>query len=448
MAEPLQRKPGLRHRFARDQRGIIIIMFALMLPIIVGFIGLGVEVAYWFAAKRDLQAAADAAAIAGSYELAEGRSSSVGTVATQEATNNGWDSSSGTITIRSFDYNATYPASGSYTADQDAVEVVLTQDQNLMFAGYFLSNSVTINSRAVGLAVAGDNEACLLALGSSNAAKAMWVHGSAAVTMTGCSAMTNSTDDAAITTTSGLSVDCVYSAGGVSGTPTTTACSGAKENVPASTDPYESLTKPVASDFDSCTTYNDPNNADDSITAGVYCGISFGNNNKTLTLGAGTYYLDSLGNSANKGNLKMSASGGTIDGSAGVTFVFGDSTWDGTPGTADCGGLNLTGGTLNLTAPDASSGEPYPGIIFYRSSECDSGADIEFGGNNDSTLYGAIYSPAGEIKTSGTGAVSGTCLQFIADTIELTGTSSLGSTCDADSGVQSVTAGGKGSLVE
>ncbi len=284
-------------RFRSDRRGLIIVMFALMLPIIVGFIGLGVEVSYWFAAKRDLQAAADAAAIAGSYELAEGRSSSVGSVATTEATSNGWDSSSGTITIRSFDFNATYPASGSYTTDQDAVEIELTQDQNLMFAGYFMSSAVTINSRAVGLAVAGSSTACVLALGSANSSKALWVSGSAAVTMTGCSAATNSTDSAAVTTTSGLSVDCVFSAGGVSGTPTTTAYSGAKSNQPTVTDPYEAaVTKPADSDFANCgsdgsngdgNSYSD-SNADETIDEGVYCGINFSSQNDTLTMTEGT----------------------------------------------------------------------------------------------------------------------------------------------------------------
>ena len=47
-------------------------MFALMLPIMLGFIGLAVEVGYWFSKHRDLQAAADVAAFAGSYDIAEG----------------------------------------------------------------------------------------------------------------------------------------------------------------------------------------------------------------------------------------------------------------------------------------------------------------------------------------------------------------------------------------
>ncbi len=100
LKKPLQLRSPRWKAFTGDEKGIIIVMFALMLPLLVGFVGLGVEVAFWFTLKRDMQAAADAAAIAGSYELAEGRSSSITTVATREATSNGWEAAGGTIAVR------------------------------------------------------------------------------------------------------------------------------------------------------------------------------------------------------------------------------------------------------------------------------------------------------------------------------------------------------------
>jgi hypothetical protein len=439
LLEPSHKQPGLRRRFRRDQRGIIIIMFALMLPVIVGFIGLGVEVVYWFSASRNLQAAADAAALAGSYELAENRSGSIDTVAWREASGNGWSDVGGTLSANNPPTNAEYPA---YLANTSAVEVELTQDINLMFAGYFLSSAVTINARAVGLAVAGSSESCILALGGSNGAKSLWVAGSATVTMTGCTASTNSTDDAAITTTSGLSVDCVYSAGGVSGTPTTTACSGAKENQPTVSDPYASITAPEDSDFSNCGSdgsngdggsYVGPN-ADSTIDPGVYCGITFSQQDKTLTLNAGTYYID-------RGSL--TSTGGTIDGTAGVTIVFGDST-----GADNCGQVSFTGNSnVTIVAPITEDGEPFTGITFYIGSNCDPGEDIKIAGNNDSTIIGAVYNPNGSISITGTGSVGGTCLQLISDTMKITGNSDIGSDCD-DVDVQTILSGGKGSLVE
>ena len=50
-----------------DRTGSIIPMTALMLPLIVGMTGFGVDVSMWMMNKRDLQSAADAAAIAAAW---------------------------------------------------------------------------------------------------------------------------------------------------------------------------------------------------------------------------------------------------------------------------------------------------------------------------------------------------------------------------------------------
>lgn len=415
-------------RFGRDRKGGVIIVFALLLPVLVGFIGLGVEVTYWFSKKRDLQAAADAAALAGSYELAEDRASNMLVVATREATGNGWESAGGSITVRSYDYNTTYPASGSYTTDKDAVEVVLTRAENLMFAGWFMSGGVTINARAVGLAVANASDACILALGSANASGALLVSGSAAVTISGCSASTNSTDSAAVTTTAGLSVDCVYSAGGISGTPTTTACSGPKSNQPAVTDPYEAaITKPSDSDFSTCSAYSGA--ASITTSDSPLCSLSV---TSALTMAAGTYYID-------RGDVRLTG-GGVVDATAGVTIVFGDST-----GGNNCGGLTITGNSnLDITAPTSGN---FSGITLYRSSECDDEDDFNFGGNNDSVIIGAVYNPSATIKLTGSGVVGSTCLQLISDIVLISGNGTLGGDCDS-AGTLELSAGGSGSLVE
>ena len=298
--------------FARDGRGVIMVMFALLLPVFVGFIGLAVEVGYWYQNHRDLQAAADAAALAGSYEIAEDRASNVGTIAQREAENNGWSSTGGTITIRADQFNSTFPASGSYTTDSDAVEIQLTRSVNLLVAGYFLDSARTINARAVGLAVAGANTACVLALGSglSTGQSAITSSGGASVTMSGCVVSTNSTNSAAIKLSGGgtITADCVYSSGGVSGTPTTTNCSGAKENQPAVSDPYASIAQPS---FSACSNpadkYSISGSTVDTISDGVYCSIS-SSSSGTLTMNAGTYFLDG-------GDFKISGSG-NVDGTA------------------------------------------------------------------------------------------------------------------------------------
>lgn len=425
---------------ARDERGVIIVMFAFMLPIMIGFLGLGVEVAFWFQDRRDLQAAADAGALAGAYEVAEDRVSSTSTVAQREAEANGWSSSEGTITVNNDQVNSTFPSSGNFDADSDAVEVILTRTIEPLFIGYFMDN-LTLTAGAVATVVAGATEACVLALGDGLApgASAITVSGTASVTMTGCTFATNSDNNAAIKLTGGgsLTADCVYSGGGISGTPTTTACaSPGKTNQPTISDPYADIAQPA---FASCSNpadnYSLSGSSTDTLDASiqdVYCKIT-SSSSGTLTLDAGTYFLDG-------GDFKISGSG-NVSATNGVTIVLGDSS-----GGSSCGNVNITGsGEIDMTAPTSGT---YSGILFFRHSSCSStGQDMSFSGNSDSTVIGAIYSPSKGLNISGGTSIAGSCLQLIANQISFTGSGTIGSECDS-AGTSSILAGGKGSLVE
>ena len=57
-------------RWARDRGGASAIIFGLALPAIVGFVGLGVETAFWYLEKREHQEAPDSTALAGAREFA------------------------------------------------------------------------------------------------------------------------------------------------------------------------------------------------------------------------------------------------------------------------------------------------------------------------------------------------------------------------------------------
>lgn len=59
-------------KFKNDD-GAVAILFAIVFLVLVGIAALAVDVGYWYTCKRQLQSAADAAALAGCQELAEGR---------------------------------------------------------------------------------------------------------------------------------------------------------------------------------------------------------------------------------------------------------------------------------------------------------------------------------------------------------------------------------------
>ncbi len=52
---------GLLRSFCKDKRGASAVIFGITLPILVGFMGLGTEVGYWYLENRQLQSASDMA---------------------------------------------------------------------------------------------------------------------------------------------------------------------------------------------------------------------------------------------------------------------------------------------------------------------------------------------------------------------------------------------------
>lgn len=114
--------------FKRETNGAIAIMTALSLPVVVGFIGMGVEAGLWFHAKRDLQTAADSAAVAAAYEVARGYPNAIAVqTGGSAAASNGYDGSKNdTITV-----NAP-PASGDFNGNNEAVQVIMTRNLNAL----------------------------------------------------------------------------------------------------------------------------------------------------------------------------------------------------------------------------------------------------------------------------------------------------------------------------
>src|SRR3954453_15688304 len=61
------------HRTAlADRRGAVGILFALAMPVLIGFTALGTEVGLWYLERRNLQTAADVSAIAAAFEVLNG----------------------------------------------------------------------------------------------------------------------------------------------------------------------------------------------------------------------------------------------------------------------------------------------------------------------------------------------------------------------------------------
>lgn len=405
--------PGL----LRDEGGAIAIMFALMLPLVLGAIGMGVEIGNWFAMKRELQSAADAAALAGAFEKDSGSSTStVTSEATIEAVRNGFSTSGGgTITVN------IPPTSGSYTADSSAVEVKLTRPIQTAFVNYIMgSASFTATARAVAKVKMQEGNGCVLSLNSAVKWSTEFT-GNVNVNLTNCDVIANSSHDEAIRATGSVSVtaDCIRTVGGYTtsggASLTSTECSGVETGSKAYGDPYADR------EIESYSTVCDSAHTNKSITStgtytlspGVYCGGITATGSNTINLSPGTYIL-------HEGDFNISGSG-SITGSNITIILTGSSA-------SSVGNIDLTGTrTMTLSAP--TSGD-YTGMLFFQSRSASSSGTNKITGSSSFNITGAVYTPNRVIDYSGNAGGGTNCVQLIGDTVEFTGTSGMnGANC-------------------
>jgi hypothetical protein len=138
-----------------DERGNVLILAALGLPLVMGCAGLAVDTTQWVLAKREIQAAADAAATAGVYGLIKGADPDV--AADQSFAMSGELDRLRAVTVeRSPD---------GYGDDPFAVRVRITVPLQLTFSSMFLRSRPTITAEAIATVVE-NGEYCAFAVGS------------------------------------------------------------------------------------------------------------------------------------------------------------------------------------------------------------------------------------------------------------------------------------------
>jgi Putative Flp pilus-assembly TadE/G-like len=132
------------------QRGTVTVLWAIAMPVVLGFIALGIEVSAWYVAQTDLQAATDAAAIATVYSI--GGNADLAAVAAGEMARNGF----GAGTKLSITVNSP-PLSGAYAGDKNAVELIVSLPESLPFGTFMLAknSAFSLSARAVVLSGSG-----------------------------------------------------------------------------------------------------------------------------------------------------------------------------------------------------------------------------------------------------------------------------------------------------
>jgi len=398
-------------RFGMAECGAIAVIMALSLPVVIGFVGLGVEVGLWFHAKRGLQSAADAAALSGAYERLAGHAYGVAvSSAEQAAAVNGY---SGGLDD-TIDVNVP-PLSGEFAGDVDAVEVIISRQMRLLFTGMILDDNVRIDAYAVAILTPGDDPFCVLAL-NPTVGGAVSIGGTANVTLDcGIAANSNANDAVEIFGNADVLAGNVQTAGGisVSGNGELTTVKGEKENAPRVKDPYADIPEPDDEVCDHNQEVKVQNNQTVTLQPGVYCGgirISGG----VAHFAPGVYILRG-------GDLKII--GGVTTGDD-VFFYLTEK--NGTYAEVDIAGNAAV--TLNADPDGDSVGGDYAGMLFMQDDNA-TGTSSKFNGGADMELGGIIYFPSQPIDFTG-GASAGGCTVIVGSVVTFSGNSGMQIACE------------------
>jgi hypothetical protein len=417
----------------RDKRGNALLIMGAALPMVVGAAGLASDTIQWTLWKRQLQRAADSAAIAGVYTryAAGGATTNVPTAVSHDITLNdhNW------MSLMTGYPQISYPANSGVKTNQ--VQVTLQIQQRLPFSSLFMTAAPIITATSTAATVPAGGSACFEALETANTT-GLNFSGNAGIEAPDCDGFSNSGGSNASVAKGSSSVT-LNSVGGVGGVQNSNNfhVTAYRPYSPALTDPFSQV-NPDFSQMQcdvgqtvvnghgnaavTTTTYGpyaltDADNGNlanlknsSNVQANCFSSISVASNT-TLTLPSGTYYI-------NGGDLTVQ---GTLNCTS-CTFVLTNKD-----AASPIGNIKNNGNPdskMNITAPSDST-NPYKGIAIYqdrRAQNCNSCNTIN--GNNASIIQGAIYLPSQELTYNGTGTTSAICTMFVARRLNFSGNSS------------------------
>ncbi len=400
-----------------SDRGNALVIAGAALPLIVGSAGLATDTVQWTLWKRQLQRAADSAAIAGVYQRVRTNSESpVVTAVNADLTKN---QQTGIALLSGYPTVQLLADSGD---QRQRVQVGLAVRRPLAFSGIFLSQAPAIVANATAASVPGHDEYCIISLETNPANTGILGTGNASVEMD-CGGITNSpaTNSAAANGSSSMKMSVIASVGGIQQS-NNWHVGKYDPYITALPDPYAAV-GPQPSDMKCAKGSGSGNNAmlalDENTDvanaidangnkANCFTSLSVGSN-RTLTLPAGIYYI-------NGGDVNIQGRLTGVD----VTIVLTNISTTGSP-TIGNFKMNASG-ELNLTAPTSG---PYAGIAVYQDRRATdvngSGSPNKINGNSTSNVTGALYFPKQELEYNGNGTLTAVCTRFVTRRIKFSG---------------------------
>jgi Flp pilus assembly protein TadG len=310
------------NKFSADQRGSVIIVFSLIIPVLLATAGAATDYGRLAARRAQLQKVADAAAQSAAKVLASnyGQTQSVREAAAIQAANsyaNGAAPTASTVTTPSLATNS--------------VDVQITETLNLMFGGFIGHAGSSVGA----LAKAKYNlpPACVVALGV-NVTTGIQVDGSAAIEAPGCSVWSNTpTATSMMLNNAGkITAGKVCAVGGGSGGTVTPTMEKYCQPAP---DPFAG--RNLTSGTRACDHTNKVVQASTTLSPGVYCGGLLVKGSVTVTLAPGLYEI--------RGGPLHLQGNGTVNGN-GVSILLGSGAYLDYQGSPNVNIAAMTTGAL------------------------------------------------------------------------------------------------------
>ena len=417
----------------KNESGQVLVITSLSMLVLLGIMGMALDAGMLFRAKRTVQIAADAAAVAAALDVRYNDDVDSAIVAGQAAAaQNGFTNEANGVTV-SINIPPKY---GSLAGQSGYIESVVQYPSPTFFMKLLDINSVTIASRAV--AGTGSTYACIWALDRSGSAVS--ISGSAELYTPECSIYDDSSASDALTLSGGGSITAksigiagsysVSNNGSLSPTPTTGLAPAA--------DPLAGLAAPtVSSDNCAGTNCNISVSGGSNVTLypGTYSSIS-NSGSGIITFTAGNYIITGSVSSSSNGGIVFSPGnytiGGDLSDTGGSSMSFGTGLYivGGNlklTGSGQITGQGVTfytqgsssiqgGSNLSLSAPTSGT---YSGLLFFQSrSDSES---LTVAGSSGSSVEGILYAPSAAVALSGSSSGATMSLDIVCDTLSVGG---------------------------
>jgi hypothetical protein len=403
---------SLVKRLIGDRGGNAMLFVALGLPVLVGAAGYGTDMAQLYMWKRELQHSVDQAALAGAYALADNPDSdNYETRARQEFDANqdrtADYASDPTVTLRSYD-------GGS----DNSVVVSASVTRRLPFSGFLVNKSMFVQASAqASFSHGATYKACLMAL-KKDAGGTFTVGGNATVNAA-CGLGALSCEEDAITVGGSATVhtDSIVACGTVD-VPSNLQ-SKVTEHATVS-NPFEDLPAPKPTD-NTGKTFSCPKKGAANLSPGRYVG---GINAKCdITFASGIYVIDG-------GTLDLTDQKAAVNGTK-VMFVLKNGATISLGGQGNSGTINLSPMEAgDFTGDNAQYADMYAGMLVYEDATGQTSATShKLNGNASISVRGTIYLPNGNVTVNGNSSTTPLCFQIWSNTIAISGSTVLSTTC-------------------